>query len=457
MKSVKFSIRTLIKADKDAIYQWHLQKASFSRSFPPWEKASILSIEDLPGRQVRVNVSFERFFKKVKATFRVHYPIGSQTIRVKEECGSIKSLDFQIEIKHLGENLYELVEKVEYKLAYPFWFESLRKKRFEKRLRRLFEYKHEVMNRDLTYMKDVKEPLKILLSGSNGLIGSALKEFLEILGHDVYRLVRKKREVRSSKDIFYSLETGEVDRSQLENFDSVVHLTGKSIQSSWNKKNKKEILESRYEATKLLAKVLASLQRPPKSFLCASAVGIYGDQKESLLNEDSIERGEGFLANVCLLWESASEFLKLHGVRVVHLRFGLVLSTKGGILSEVIKFFKMGFGPIFGTGKQYYSWIAIDDAVLSIYHLIKNKEIEGAVNICSPNPVTNYEFMKKISLRLNKSLGPNLSKAFLQLVKGDAANELLLSSTRVLPKKLIESGYAFYYPTLEATIDHLLL
>jgi uncharacterized protein (TIGR01777 family) len=457
MKSVKFSFRTLIKAEKDDIYHWHSQKASFSRSFPPWEKATILSLEDLPGRQVRVTVLFKRFFGKRKAVFRVHYPIGSQTIRIKEECGSIKSLDFQIEIKSLGENLYELLEKGEYKLSYPFWFESSRKRRFEKRVKRLFEYKHEVMQRDISFMKDVKTPLKILITGAGGLIGSALSEFLDMIGHNVYRLVRKKGEVKSSKDIFYNLETGEVDRSQLEDFDSVVHLLGKSIQVSWTKKHKKEILESRFGVTEQIAKVLASLQRPPKSFICASAIGIYGDQADKLLDESSLERGDGFLSKVCILWESASEFLKLHGIRVIHLRFSLVLSSKGGILGEILKFFKLGIASVLGNGKQFYSWIAIDDAVLSIYHLIKNSNVEGPVIIASPNPMTNRDFMKTLSVKMKKTLAPAISKNFLRWIKGDAADELILSSTRVYPKKLIESGYVFLYPTLEEAIDHLLL
>jgi len=456
MKPNKFSSRLLFKSEKDAGYLWHLKKVCFSRSLPSWERGRVISIEELEGRQVRLTVLYEKTFRKIKAVFRIHYPIGTQLIRIKEESGSFKALDFQIEIKSLGENLYELIERVEYNLAWPKFFSNFRKKRFEKRLSRFFEYKHEVMLQDLFDLKHSVAPLKILVTGSSGLIGSGLVEFLEMLGHKVYRLVRSQSEVKTPFDIYYHLEGGEVNRSELEGFDAVVHLWGKSIQDSWSAKNKKEIFSSRVEVTKQLSKILASLQRPPKAFLCASAIGYYGDQGSHKIDETSSPEGGFFLSEVCKDWEGASEFLKVHGIRVVHLRFGVVLSSKKGVLSEVVKMMRLGVGGVLGSGNQFISWIAIDDAVRAIYHVILTNSLEGPVNITSPEPLTNKDFNLKISRYLKKPLGPNIAPIILKILKGQMAEELILASSRVYPKKLLESGYQFRYPNLEDALPHLI-
>ncbi len=428
----------LIKAEKEAVYSWHLQFANFFRSFPSWERAEVVSYEELPGRQARVVVAFGKIFGKLSTTFRIHYPIGTQVIRVKKESGPIKSLDLHIEIKSLGENLYELVERVEYVLICPRIFSKTRAKMFEKRIKRFFDYKHDVMLKDFEIAK--ASPLKILVSGSTGLVGTELTHFLRAFGHEVIRFDRRLK----------------TNVSELEGLDAVVHLSGRSIQARWTKKVQKEIFDSRVETTKQLAETLAGLQKPPKVFLAASAVGYYGDQGGALIDERG-RKGEGsFLAGVCEAWEGASAFLKVRGVRVVHLRFGAIFSSKKGALYEMVKLFRRGLCGILGSGDQYVSWIAIDDAIGAIYHTILHKELEGAVNITSPHPVSNRELTKKISTYLKKPLGPSITPALLRLFKGKMADELLLSSIKVYPKKLIESGYEFRYPYLEEAISHLI-
>lgn len=456
MKPNKFATRLLVNAEKDAIYLWHLRMANFSRSFPSWERATVLSSEELPGRQVRTVMVFEKKWRKQKAVFRIHYPRGNQIIRIKQEVGSVKSFDVYIEIKSLGENLYELLERVEYTLAWPWFFARFRKKRLEERCKRFFNYKNELMMKDLELLKRPVKPLKILVSGSKGLIGSSLVDFLESLGHEVWRLVRKKEDQQKVTDVLYNTETGEVNRSALEGFDAVVHLWGRSIQDRWTKKIKKEVLLSRYETTKQLAKVLASLQRSPKAFLCASAIGYYGDRGSAWVDEHNTKGEHSFLAEVCKVWENASEFLKVHGIRVAHLRFGIVLSSKKGALYEIVKLFRWGVGGMLGSGDQYMSWIAIDDVVGAIYHVILHSDLEGAVNVTSPHPVSNREFSKKISYYLKRPLGPSVPSFILKLFKGEMAEELLLSSVKVSPKKLLDTGYEFRYPYLEEALPHLI-
>ena len=455
MKPNKFAVRLLLHCEKDAIYQWHLKPGCFYRSLPSWERAEVYSREELPGRQVRIGVLFERAFRKVKAVFRIHYPIGGQIIRIKEESGTFKTLDFQIEIKSLGENLYELFERVEYTLSWPKIFPQIRRARFEKRLQRFFDYKHEVMIRDLELLNQSIKPLKILISGSNGLIGSNLVLFLETLGHKVFKLVRSKGNVQDHLEILYNVDSGEVNRSELEGFDAVIHLSGRSIQDSWSSRNKEEILESRRASTQHLSKILASLQSPPKAFLCASAVGYYGDHGSNVVDEDSCEVGHSFLTEVCKAWEGASQFLKLHGIRVVHLRFGVVLSSRKGALFEMVKMIRRGIGGILGSGDQYVSWIAIDDAVRAIYHVLLNESLVGPVNITSPYPISNRELTQQISSFIKKPLGPTVPVSILRLLKGEMADELLLASIKVYPKKLLESGHQFYYPHIEDALPHL--
>jgi uncharacterized protein (TIGR01777 family) len=456
MKSNRFATRLLVNCEKDAVYLWHLHASCFSRSLPSWERATVVSCEELPGRQVRVTVFFGGVFRTIKAIFRIHYPVGSQVIKIKEELGSIKELDFQIEIKACGENLYELLERVEYTLSWGWVFPGLRQRRFERRLKRFFEYKHEVMIRDLELLKKPIKPLKILITGGGGLIGSSLIDLLQICGHKVRRLVREKKDLKSKVDILYHIESGEVNRGELEGFDAVVHLWGKSIQERWTKKNKKEMIQSREETTKQLVKILGSLRNPPKVFLCASAVGYYGNHGNEWVDESSSPKGQLFLSQICKGWESAGDFLKIRGARVVQLRFGIVLSSKKGALYEIVKFIRRGIGSILGTGDQYMSWIAIDDAACAIYHAILTESLRGPVNICSPNPVTNREFSKKIALYLKRALGPSIPASILRFLKGDMADELLLTSVRANPKKLLESGYEFRYPLLEDAISHLI-
>lgn len=373
------------------------------------------------------------------------------------EKGPFQHLSHQLKVQHHGPDSCELIETVEYTLLFPRLFPEMRKKRFTKRLKRFFEIKHETLMHDLALFQRFKggKELKILVSGSTGLIGSHLVNLLKVAGHDVWTLVRSKKLVQD-KAIPFDLETGETDRSQLESFDAVVHLWGTSIDKRWTKKNKHELLASRYESTKRLAKIMAALENPPKAFLCASAIGFYGDRGSELLSEKNRKGEHSFIADVCRAWENAAGILKTLGVRVVHLRFGLVLSNHKGGFSKLLIPFKLGLGSPFGSGDQYMSWITIDDVVGAIYHAIQHSELIGPVNVVSPQPVTNREFCILLAKHLHRPLGPSIPAPILRLLKGQMVDDLLLSSTKVEPKKLQESGYRFRYPTLPDAFSHLL-
>ena len=298
--------------------------------------------------------------------------------------------------------------------------------------------------------------MKVLISGSTGLIGSALIPLLTDAGHDVIRLVRS-RTASDGSEVHWDPESDRIDTAGLEGMDAVVHLAGENIGSGrWTRDKKARIFDSRVKGTRLLCESLANLTHPPKVLVSSSAIGYYGDRDEEILNEESIS-GFGFLAEVCIEWEIATEPLAETEIRVVNLRTGVVLSLEGGPLEKMLPPFKMGVGGVLGNGQQYMSWIALDDAVGAIHHTLITDSLQGPVNNVAPHPVTNREFTKTLGRVLRRpTLFPLPSFGLRLMFGGEMANELFLSSTRVEPTRLLETGYAFQYPDLEGALRHVL-
>ena len=298
--------------------------------------------------------------------------------------------------------------------------------------------------------------MKVLISGSTGLIGSALVSLLTNEGHDVVRLVRSAPKSDGS-EVHWDPESGRIDNAGLEGMDAVVHLAGENIGAGrWTRDRKARIFDSRVKGTRLLCESLANLVQPPKVLVSASAIGYYGDRDEEILNEGSIS-GFGFLAEVCIEWEIATEPLAQTEIRVVNLRMGIVLSLEGGPLEKMLPPFKMGVGGILGNGRQYMSWISLDDAVGGIHHALVTDSLQGPVNNVAPHPVTNREFTKTLGRVLRRPTLFPLPSFGLRLMFGEEmANELFLSSTRVEPVRLLETGYAFQHPELESALRHVL-
>ena len=296
--------------------------------------------------------------------------------------------------------------------------------------------------------------MKVLVSGATGLVGSELVPFLTNKGHDVYRLTHSKP--REARDIVWDPPRHELPKARIEGTEVVVHLAGENIAGKrWNPNVKDDLRHSRIDGTRLLCETMTQLQVLPKTLICASAIGYYGDRGNELLNETSTH-GTGFLADLCRDWEAACEPARGKGIRVVNLRIGVILSTKGGGLAKMLMPFKMGVGGVLGSGNQYWSWISIDDVVGVINHCITNESLAGPVNTTSPCPVTNYEFTKTLGMVLGRpTLIPTPGFAA-RLALGEMADDLLLSSSRVMPNRLSESGYQFLYPTLEPALKHLL-
>jgi uncharacterized protein (TIGR01777 family) len=300
--------------------------------------------------------------------------------------------------------------------------------------------------------------MKILVTGSTGLIGSALVPFLITSGHGVTRLTRSKNFSGSKigeSVAYWNPNAKNIDSATLEGHDAVVHLAGENVAGIWTQEKKTRIRKSRVEGTRLLSRYLTELGKPPKVLVCASAIGYYGNRGEEILTEES-DSGEGFLAEVSREWEEACEPALEKGIRVVNLRIGLVLSPEGGALKTMLVPFRLGVGGTIGSGNQYISWISIDDMVGVIFHAISQENLNGPVNSVAPNPVTNREFTKTLARVLGRPSFLSVPEFVLRLLIGEMAEEMLLASTRAVPKKLLDSGYKFRYPRLEKALRHLL-
>jgi hypothetical protein len=302
---------------------------------------------------------------------------------------------------------------------------------------------------------------KLLMSGASGLIGSALAPALEADGYEVTRLVR--RTARSKTDLQWE-PMREVSPALVSGFDAVVHLSGENVAGRWTEEKKRKIRESRVVSTRNLAWAIAKAEQPPRTFVCASAIGYYGNRGDEILTEES-QSGTGFLPDVCREWEAATH-VGIAGVRVVNLRFGIVLSKTGGALKEMLRPFRLGLGGRVGSGRQWWSWIHIEDVIAAALHCLPagrgrpaphmSSSVSGPVNIVAPNPLTNAEFTRVLASVMKRPGIFAVPGFAAKLAFGEFAEEGLLASARVVPKKLEESGFQFRYAELGPALQELL-
>ena len=295
--------------------------------------------------------------------------------------------------------------------------------------------------------------MKILVSGSHGLVGKALTTSLVNAGHEIVSLVRQSA---NDSEIEWHPNQGKINGQQLEGFDVVVHLAGESIASGrWTEEKKSKIRESRVKGTELLSSALARLSQPPSTFISASAIGFYGSRGDELLTEESAP-GDGFLPEVCVAWEKATGQAEAKGIRTIHPRFGIILDEKGGALERMLTPFRMGVGGKVGNGKQWMSWIALEDVINALRFLIDEPGSEGPVNFTAPRPVTNADFTEALGSVLSRPTLFSVPAFAARLAFGEMADELLLSSAKVEPERLKESGYQFKHPELSSALKTIL-
>jgi uncharacterized protein (TIGR01777 family) len=296
--------------------------------------------------------------------------------------------------------------------------------------------------------------MKIVVSGSTGLIGSALTKALLRRDHDVLPLLRR-RLAPGEHAIAWDPERATVDRAGLEGADAVIHLAGENVFGRWSPAKKQRIYDSRVKGTRLLCDALAGLRRPPPKLLAASAIGYYGDRGDELVTEESAP-GEDFLAHVARDWEAATAAATRAGIRVINMRNGVVLTPTGGALAKMLPAFRLGLGGPVGSGHQYLSWIALDDMINAITHLLTKPDLVGPVNMTAPAPVTNREFAKALGKVLGRPAVVTVPAFALRMAFGSEGAAMLQSGQRVLPARLLASGFSFSLQDVEHALRFLL-
>ncbi|MFN0056312.1 MAG: TIGR01777 family oxidoreductase [Planctomycetales bacterium] len=450
--------RIELAAPAQFVYDWHLRPGAFDRLAPPWQKVEVRD----PGAGVaegsRVVVRM-RSGPLWKDWIAEHFGIvPGQEFHDRQIRGPFAFWEHAHRVEPAGSDRCVLEDQIAYALPLGRLGGWLGGALVRNELERLFNYRHAVTSQDIAalWTQRGNRRMRVLVSGSTGLVGTALIPLLTTAGHEVVRLVRSRAKTPSKEMVQWDPEANYVDAAELEGLDAIVHLAGEPIAAGrWNPERKRRIRESRIRGTRLLCETLSHLARPPQTLVCASAIGVYGDRGDEVLTESS-SPGSGFLAEVCRDWEAACEPARQKGIRVANLRMGVVLSPAGGALAKMLTPFKMGVGGVIGSGRQFMSCVALDDLVGAILHILVTPGLSGPINGVCPEPVSNREFTKTLGKVLGRPTIFPMPALAARLAFGEMADELLLASARVQPGRLLEMGYQFRCPTVESALRHVL-
>ncbi len=447
--------RTKIKVPVKTLFQWHAREGAISRLTPPWAPLKMISRSG-EGIQKGVRIRFcLRFFRIPVIWEAEHIEYQEDKVFIDRQ---IKGPFSRWEHTHRfiadGKENSIMEDKVEFKLPLGFLsrpFYGLAKKEFN----RMFNYRHRVLKYDLEHHVGKMSPKKIIISGSSGTIGSILVPLLRTCGHEVIRLVRKKGHLLKD-EVFWDPYKGILDLEKLDPIDAVINLNGVDIsRGRWTKKQKQRIIDSRIIPTRLLARKMSHLKHKPGVFISSSAIGFYGQKGDKALNEVA-DAGDYFISKVCKLWEEASMDAQKAGIRTIQLRIGVVLTPAGGALKRMELPFKTGCGVRLSHGRQYMSWISMDDAISGILHILSHNKIRGPVNLTAPDAVTNDRFSNALASVFSKKVFFSLPRFVALAMWGQMGKETLLTSARVKPEKLLDHGFLFQHKTLVCALKDML-
>lgn len=436
------------------VFAWHARDGAFERLTPPWMDVTVVSarrgIGPGDGKHLRIARGPVSFQWRV-----VHQPLESGLGFVDlQESGPFSS--WRHEHRFTGDLAGGswLEDRITYQLPLGVAGSLLFGRRVERQLDQLFAFRHQQTRSDLDRHARYsdRDRLRIAVSGATGLVGRRLIPFLRTGGHQVSRIVRTF--TGAPDEIVWDPVHGTIDRASLEGFDAVIHLAGESIADGrWTADRKQRIRASRVNGTTLLAHTLASLRQPPTVFVSTSAVGFYGNRGSERLTESSAG-GDGFLAGVCSEWEASAEPARAAGIRVVHPRFGIVLAGDGGMLAKITPLFHLGAGGRLTDGRQYMSWIALDDLLGVLLEAVMNDELRGPVNAVAPESISNATFTKALASAVRRPAVVPVPKLAVEVAFGEMARELLFVSQRAEPARLTEIGFPFTYPTIDEALRH---
>ncbi len=456
-----FRHRTHLPFPPEEVFNWHLQPGAFERLTPPWAQVRVIEREGGIDSGGRVLLGVKQGPVEVKWEVRHTDFKAGQLFRDEQVSGPFEKWVHSHHFIAADDGGCFMEDEIEWSAPFGSAGRLFAEGFIEKELERLFIFRHRRLKNDLTlHGRYNGKPLRVVLTGSSGLIGSALEDFLTSGGHEVRSLSRHPGSRQSGGDpespeapaLFWNPEKGELDPAVFQGVDAVVHLAGESLAAlRWSEEKKEKILQSRREGTALISKTLAGMRSPPAVFVSASAVGFYGSRENDLVTEET-GPGKGFLAMVCREWEGATMAARKKGIRVVNLRTGFVISPLGSGLGRMLAPFKAGLGGRIGSGRQYMSWIDLDDEVGLIHHALTRPGVSGPLNGTAPNPVPNATFTDTLGRILNRPTLLPLPSVAVKAMLGEMGVELLLKGARVLPKKAEETGYEFLFPLLEDSL-----
>lgn len=471
-----FSRSVALPDSAEEVFAWHARPGILERLTPPWDNLTIEEHAPSLGNGTRTTFRIGAGPMRprwVAEHYDVNPPSGFRDRQIE---GPFKRWEHQHRIEPRPDGCM-LEDRVEYVVPLGLLGRSVAGSWIRGKLARAFAYRHRVTLDDITAHKALRargaRPMKILVTGASGLIGSALVPFLTTGGHTVIRLVRRSApqsgahtppqagtEGQSAPDphhgeAHWDPPAGTIDTTALEGIDAVVHLAGEPIPGKWDPAKKIRIFESRARGTRIVADAIAKLERPPRVMVSASGIGYYGDRGDEALDEGS-SRGEGFLSEVCRDWESATRAATERGVRVVHARIGMALTSAGGALQQMLPGFRAGVAGPLGSGAQIISWVSLDDVVGAMAHALFTDALEGPVNVVAPCPASNAELTRTLGRILRRPAIVPVPEPLLRLAFGELADEAILASARIAPRRLEETGYHFRHPTLEGALRHTL-
>lgn len=438
------------------LFAWHEQPNAFDRLLPPWEKVKIIKAPNglQKGETGEFLIKYGPFWMKWSVE---HSEFEQGRLFVDRQTrGPFSFWEHRHEFLPVTDHSCTMRDQIQYALPLGGIGNWIFEKKVHDRLQKTFHYRHQILKTDLkANLKTKGSSIRtILITGANGFVGSSLCPFLEMAGLRVIPVSRKPG--KPGRSVQWDPETAPFPPQALEEVDGVIHLAGESIATGWwTRAKKNRIMNSRVLSTQKIATALANSPNSVQVFLCASAIGAYGSRPDETLTEEST-LGTGFLAEVCKHWEEATIPARMAGKRVISMRFGVILSLLGGALPELLFPFRMRLGSYLGASHLHFSWIALDDLLHAILHLLLNQNPLGSVNLTSPNPVSNAEFIKTLETVLTRKAWFPIPPLPLKLLLGQKANELLFSDLKVLPQGLQKNGYEYLYPTLEEALRHLL-
>lgn len=452
-KSRMFDARSRMPVPATEVFAWHARDGAFERLTPPWDAVEVVE-RSAPGIQAGTRLKIRMKIGPIPQTWEAEHTkyVEGSLFQDAQVSGPFDRWVHTHRMWPEPPSSSVLEDEVVYALPMGLAGRLAGGGMVRGRLERIFAYRHALTREDLRRhaLYAGQGPLTVGVTGATGLVGSALVPFLTTGGHSVRRLVRGRAD-KARGDVAWNPDKGEIDTAALEGVDAVVHLAGANVGQKWTPETKEIILRSRTEGTRVLSEALARLKKKPQVLICAAAIGFYGNRGDEVVTEVS-PPGGGFLADVCRQWEASTAAAEEAGIRVVHLRIGVVLDPRGGALAKLLPPTLMGGGGPVGGGQQWLSWISLEDVLGLTQLALFNRELRGPMNAVAPQAVRQGELARTLGRVVSRPAVLPVPAAAIRTLFGPMGEETVLSSTHVRPEVAERLGFPFIHPQLEGAL-----